>query len=227
MSTYKGQSVGTFGHFGCFSFHYTKNIICGEGGALCINRNLVEKASKAMVMWEKGTNRHDFMMGKIDKYEWIDIGSSYVPNEMACAVLLAQLECAQTITARRLAHYKLYQKGLSELVDKGIIRIPTIPIDCQHNAHIFYIILSNEYMLKHVQNELKAKGISAFTHYIPLHSSPAGLKYGSKSSNSNNSNMIVTNQIYSTLLRLPIWIDMTITEIQFVIDAIKEIVNKI
>ena len=236
MSTYKGQSVGTFGHFGCFSFHYTKNIICGEGGALCINRN-AEKAAKAMVMWEKGTNRYDFIMGKIDKYEWIDLGSSFVPNELSCAILLAQLESAQTITSRRICHYERYLKGLQELSDTGKIRIPSIPSHCQHNAHIFYIILPSKEILKHYQNELKSKGISAFTHYIPLHSAPAGLKYGRVSHSkrqgeeilpreeSLNSSLVVTDEIHHTLLRLPVWIEMTTVEVDFVIEAIKQIAS--
>ena len=139
MSTYKGRPIGSIGHFGCFSFHYTKNVICGEGGAICVNR-FIDHSRRSLVLWEKGTNRYDFMIGKIDKYEWIDIGSSYVPNEVSCAILWAQIEVCDEIHVRRKANYQMYKHGLADLAAKGIIKIPVVPNEVEGNAHIFFIL---------------------------------------------------------------------------------------
>lgn len=217
LSTYKGRQLGTIGDFGCYSFHYTKNIICGEGGALSINRNR-KMAGRAMVLWEKGTNRYDFMMGKIDKYHWIDLGSSYVPNELSCAVLWAQLEHVNDISARRRANFAVYMDGLQDIAAKGIMRIPVIPSDCQSNAHIFFMLFPTRDIRDHYSKELKRRGIAAFSHYVALHSAPAGIKYGRWVGD-----MHVTDEVQHTLLRLPVWVGMTAQEVQSVLDAVREI----
>lgn len=213
--------MGTIGDFGCFSFHYTKNVICGEGGAISINRSS-EYARRALVLWEKGTNRYDFMAGKIDKYEWVDIGSSYVPSEVSCAILFAQLEKSHLITDTRLENFRLYLNGFQDLVQKGIVRVPIIPSYCQHNAHIFYIIFNSNEIKIFVEDELKKKGISAFSHYVPLHSAVAGKRYGR-----THGEMTVTDRVFNGLLRLPIWIGLRLDEINYVIKSVHDAVSLI
>jgi dTDP-4-amino-4,6-dideoxygalactose transaminase len=163
-------------------------------------------------------NRYDFMMGKIDKYHWVDLGSSYVPNELSCAVLWAQLEQANSIGERRIANFNVYLNGLKELADAGAFRIPIIPEGCCTNAHIFYMLFASVGLRQYYEAELKKRGISAFTHYVALHSAPAGLKYGR-----SVGCMDVTNEIQHVLLRLPVWIDMTAAQVQFVLESVKEI----
>ena len=247
MSTYKGRQLGTIGDFGCFSFHYTKNVICGEGGAISINRSSM-LARRALVLWEKGTNRylslccevrhislivlnldtthicmflyasrHDFMAGKIDKYEWIDIGSSFVPSEVSCAILWAQIEHSAEITAARISNFNTYHDGLIELHEKHF-RIPCVPIQCVTNAHIFSLLLPNKELRAFFETEMKRRGVSAFSHYVPLHSSPAGLKFGRVAGD-----MTVTNEVFAGLLRLPLWVGLRIDELQFVINAVKDV----
>jgi dTDP-4-amino-4,6-dideoxygalactose transaminase len=228
LSSYRGRPVGTFGHFGCFSFHYTKNIICGEGGALCINRQTNDigpshdTLERAAVVRDKGTNRTDFLAGKIDRYQWVDVGSSFVLSEASSAILFAQLECAPDITAKRLDLYACYQSSLKELEDTGLMQIPLVPDHCQHNGHIFCIILSSEESLLHYQRKLKALGIDSFAHYTPLHSSPAGIKFGR-----TNGPMTTTERVHKTLLRLPIWVDMTYDELNIVTRAVKTITAEV
>jgi len=217
MSTYKGRLLGTIGDFGCFSFHYTKNVICGEGGAISINRSS-ELARRALVLWEKGTNRYDFMAGKIDKYEWVDVGSSYVPSEVSCAILYAQLEKCESISESRLEKHRYYDQSLRPLADKGFFSIATIPSYCQHNGHIFFIVLADSHMRIIVEEHLKSRGITAFSHYVPLHSSPAGKRFGKV-----GSSMDVTNKVGEGLLRLPIWIGLRLDELNYVIQAIHDI----
>lgn len=219
MSTYKGRPVGSIGDFGCFSFHYTKNVICGEGGAICVNRS-IDFSRRSLVLWEKGTNRYDFMIGKIDKYEWIDIGSSYVPNEVSCAILWAQLEVCDEIHVRRRANYQMYMHGLADLAAKGIIEIPVIPNDVEGNAHIFFIICPSPEKKLFFEKGLKSKGISAFSHYVPLHSAPAGLKFCKSASK-----MDVTDYVYRGLLRLPMWIGLTQQDIEHVIKVMHDIAD--
>lgn len=217
MAKYKGRPLGSIGHFGCLSFHYTKNVICGEGGALSINRS-PEMVRKAMVMWEKGTNRYDFMMGKISKYEWIDVGCSFVPSEISCAVLWSQLEEAQSITNRRLEHFHAYQEAFQPLVERGLMKVSTVPADCIANAHIFFIVLPSVESRQVMEASLRKRGISAFTHYVPLHAAPAGKRFGRV-----GSTMKVTMDVDAGLLRLPVWTDMTTEQVQQVIDAVREI----
>ena len=158
------------------------------------------------------------MMGKIDKYHWVDLGSSYVPNELSCSVLWAQLEQAHSISTRRRANFNVYLEGLAPLVAQGKFRIPVVPQDCETNAHIFYLLFPTVELRKHYETELKRRGVSAFTHYVALHSAPAGLKYGR-----SVGCMDVTNDVQNVLLRLPVWIDMTPGQVQFVLDAMIEI----
>ena len=158
------------------------------------------------------------MMGKIDKYHWIDIGSSYVPNELSCSVLWAQLEEANNISTRRLANFNVYKEGLHEQVAAGKFRIPVIPEGCETNAHIFYLLFPTVQLRKHYEAELKLRGVSAFTHYVALHSAPAGVKYGR-----SVGSMAVTDDVQNVLLRLPLWIDMTPAQVQFVLESVKEI----
>ena len=158
------------------------------------------------------------MMGKIDKYHWVDLGSSYVPNELSCSVLWAQLEQVNSISTRRCANFDAYSEGLKEQVAAGAFRIAELPEGCKTNAHIFYMLLPSVPLRKYYEAELKKRGVSAFTHYVALHSAPAGLKYGR-----SVGPMDVTDKVQHVLLRLPVWIDMTPGQVQFVIDAVKEI----
>ncbi len=161
-------------------------------------------------------NRYDFITGKVDKYHWIDVGSSYVPSEVSCAVLYAQLEECVAITARRVQHFNTYTKYFAKWAERGSFSMPRIPDQCTTNAHIFFVLLRNEDDKLFYETELKKKGISAFAHYCPLHSAPAGLKYGRV-----GSDMTVTDSIHGSLLRLPIWIGMGAEEVKHVIKSVR------
>ena len=176
MSTYKGKALGTIGDFGCYSFHETKNYSMGEGGALVINN--AEYNERAEILREKGTNRAKFFRGQIDKYTWVDYGSSYLPSDLNAAYLWAQLEKADEINNNRLHTWNYYYENLKELEEKGLIELPYIPKGCEHNAHMFYIKLKNlEERTKFIAY-MRENGIACAFHYIPLHSAPAGIKFG-------------------------------------------------
>ena len=176
MSTYKGKALGTFGEFGCFSFHETKNYSMGEGGALLIrDEKYIEDAE---ILREKGTNRSKFYRGQIDKYTWVNQGSSYLPSDMNAAYLWAQLELAEEINDWRLRVWNQYYKELTPLAESGKIELPTVPEGCVHNAHMFYIKAAEIEERTELEKFLKENGIWAVFHYIPLHSAPAGLKFG-------------------------------------------------
>jgi dTDP-4-amino-4,6-dideoxygalactose transaminase len=213
LSTYKGRSLGGIGHFGCLSFHETKNIISGEGGALLINDERFAK--RAEVVREKGTNRSQFFRGEVDKYTWVDIGSSYLPSELVSAFLFAQLEHAGEITARRCHICTAYTTQLASLQQAGKLRLPTF--DRDSNGHMFYIILDNVDIRTRLIAYLKAQGIHPVFHYVPLHSSPAGRKYGR-----NGSTMSVTDNLSERLLRLPLHYEMTDEDVARVSMAIHE-----
>ena len=201
MSTYKGRPLGNFGSFGTLSFHETKNVISGEGGALLVNdASYVERAE---VIREKGTNRSKFFRGQVDKYTWVDIGSSYLPGEIVAAFLAAQLEEAQSITSRRLAIWNQYDAWAGPLETKGLLRKPIVPDDCTHNAHMFYILLPDLASRTRFIEGLKQRGVGAVFHYIPLHSSPAGHRYGRSAES-----LPVTDSISARLVRLPLWIGL-------------------
>jgi len=201
MSTYKDRPLGAIGHIGAYSFHETKNIISGEGGALLVNdARFVERAE---ILREKGTNRGQFFRGQVDKYTWVDIGSSYLPGEVVAAFLWAQMEDAHSITQSRLRIWQRYQEALAPLEDAGRLRRPIIPGHCQHNAHMYYILLESLEKRTEVITHLKNQGVNAVFHYVPLHSAPMGKKYGRVSGELRH-----TDNIANRLLRLPLWVGL-------------------
>ena len=201
MSAYKGRPVGSFGALSTLSFHETKNIISGEGGALLINDQKL--AERAEIIREKGTNRSQFFRGHVDKYTWVDIGSSYLPSELIAAFLWAQMEQAQVITDRRLAIWARYHAAFAPLEQGGIVRRPVIPDHCLQNAHMYYLLLPSLAVRTAFIKTLKDVGIHCVFHYVPLHDSPGGLKYGRV-----GCDMSVTADISDRLVRLPLWIGM-------------------
>jgi len=201
MSSYKGRPLGSIGHMGCLSFHETKNIISGEGGALLLNdSNYLERAE---IIREKGTNRSQFFRGQIDKYTWVDIGSSYLPGEIIAAFLYAQLEEAQAITGHRLAIWQNYHEAFKPLEQAGRIRCPIVPNECSHNAHMYYLLLRDLDDRSQFIERVKAKGINSVFHYVPLHTSPAGEKFGRA-----HGELAVTNEMADRLVRLPLWVGL-------------------
>lgn len=213
LSTYKGKALGTIGHFGCLSFHETKNIISGEGGALLVNdARFVERAE---VIREKGTNRTQFFRGEVDKYTWVDIGSSYLPSELVSAFLYAQLERADEITRQRCRICSAYAEQLAPLEQAGKLRLPRF--DTDSNGHMFYILLDNHTTRTALIKHLKARDIHPVFHYVPLHSSPAGRKYGRTSGN-----MTLTDDLSERLLRLPLHYEMDDADVARVSAAIRQ-----
>jgi dTDP-4-amino-4,6-dideoxygalactose transaminase len=199
---YEDKALGSIGHMGAYSFHETKNYICGEGGALCINDpRFVERAE---IIRDKGTNRKQFFRGLVDKYTWVDVGSSYVPSEISCAFLYAQLELLEEIAARRQASYEFYRRALKPLEVQGLLQLPRIPEDCRSNYHMFYILLRDRRARDGLLDHLKSQDIHAVFHYIPLHSSPMGQKFGY-----SENDLPVTNDVSGRLLRLPLFYDIT------------------
>lgn len=215
MSTYKGQALGTIGDYGCYSFHETKNYSMGEGGAILVkNSNSYEEAE---IIREKGTNRSRFLRGQIDKYSWVAAGSSYLPSDINAAYLYAQLEMADEINLDRLRSWKLYFEKLSELKEKGYIELPYIPKECEHNAHMFYIKVKDLEERTNLINYLKNNEIQTVFHYVPLHSSIAGLKYG----RFNGEDKYTTKES-DRLLRLPMYYGLKLSDIDKVCKYIKK-----
>lgn len=212
-ATYKGRALGTLGAFGALSFHASKNVISGEGGALFVND--ASFSDRADIIREKGTNRSRFLRGEVDKYTWVDIGSSYLPSEIIAALLLAQLERADDINARRVAIWNRYHAALASLQAAGGVRLPSVPVECQHNGHIYFLIFEDLDFKAKVQKALSGKGISASAHYVPLHSSPGGVRFGRVAGS-----MAVTDEAGAGLLRLPTFADMTLDEQSSVIETI-------
>ncbi|NIE74423.1 dTDP-4-amino-4,6-dideoxygalactose transaminase [Pantoea sp. Ap-967] len=198
MSSYKGRALGSIGDLGAYSFHETKNVISGEGGALLVNAR--EQVLRAEVIREKGTDRSRFFRGEVDKYTWQEVGSSFLPGELIAAFLWAQLEEAQAITDNRLATWNAYHAALAGLERQGLLRRPIVPEHCQHNAHMYYVLLAPGIDRQAVLEALKRHEIYAVFHYVPLHSSPAGERYGR-----SHGSMEVTNYSSERLLRLPLW----------------------
>ena len=214
-STYKGKALGTFGDFGCYSFHETKNISMGEGGALLIqNEDLVEPAE---IIREKGTNRAKFFRGQIDKYTWVNYGSSYLPSDMNAAYLWAQLENIDIIQKKRLSVWNRYKEGLSELEKKEYIEFGVIPNECTNNAHMFYIKVRDLENRTDLLNFLKENGIQAVFHYVPLHSAPAGRKFG----RFNGEDRYTTKES-ERLIRLPLFYSISDEEVNFVIEKLRQ-----
>ena len=215
MSTYKGRALGSIGHMGCYSFHETKNITSGEGGALLLNNVMYEE--RANIIREKGTNKSQFCRGHVDKYSWVDIGSSFLPSESMAAFLWAQIGQAESITRRRLEIWNYYHVGFELLENAEKIRRPTIPSGCLHNAHMYYIKCENIRERDLLIRYLEKKSINAVFHYVPLHSSPAGKKYGFFFGFDE-----FTTKTSETILRLPLFYDITNDELDFVMDAVSQ-----
>lgn len=215
MSTYKGKSLGTIGDYGCYSFHETKNYSMGEGGALLIHD--ASKIEDAEIIREKGTNRSKFFRGQIDKYTWMNVGSSYLPSELNAAYLWAQLEQAEQINDRRLAIWNHYNEELECLEKQEYIRRPVIPDGCRHNAHMFYIKAKDLDTRTRLITFLKQQGIQAVFHYIPLHTAPAGQKFGRF-----HGKDIYTTKESEALVRLPLFYSLEDAQVEYIIDKVKE-----
>lgn len=201
MSSYKGRQLGSIGHMAALSFHETKNIISGEGGALLINDDRF--VARAEIIREKGTNRSQFFRGQVDKYTWVDVGSSFLPGEIVAAFLWAQLEEASQINQRRVDLWANYHRRFASLELSGKVRRPTVPQDCDHNAHMYYLLLPDLETRSRVIERLKGKGIQTVFHYIPLHSSPYGTQVGRAVGDMHN-----TERTGECLLRLPMWLGL-------------------
>ncbi|HHT9108062.1 MAG TPA: dTDP-4-amino-4,6-dideoxygalactose transaminase [Candidatus Wunengus sp. YC64] len=216
MSSYKEKALGSIGHMGCYSFHETKNYSCGEGGAILINsEKFVERAE---IIREKGTNRLRFLKGQVDKYTWVDIGSSYLPSELNAAFLYAHLEMAEVVNKKRLCLWDRYYQNLKDLEAKGVLGLPQIPSHCNHSAHMFYIKLKDIEERQNVIKFLKDNGIQTVFHYIPLHSSLAGKRFG----------RFMGEDKYTTieserLLRLPLYYDLTLEEVDYITKHIEKL----
>lgn len=215
MSTYKGKALGTIGDFGCFSFHETKNFSMGEGGALLIRDE--KDVENAEIIREKGTNRAKFFRGQIDKYTWVEKGSSYLPSEMNAAYLYAQLELAQEITANRMATWERYNNAFLELQEAGKVELPYIPDDCTHNAHMFYLKCKDLEERSALIAFLKENDILAVFHYVPLHTAPAGLKYGRFHGEDK-----YTTKESERLVRLPLYYGLEPEKTDYIIEKVKE-----
>jgi len=201
MSTYRGRPLGAIGHLGCLSFHETKNIISGEGGALLINDPAL--AARAEIIREKGTNRSQFFRGQVDKYTWVDVGSSYLPGELIAAFLWAQMEEADDITARRLAIWDRYHQALEPLEQTGRLRRPIIPDGCQHNAHMYYLLLRDLADRTAFIEAMKQQDINCVFHYVPLHTAPRG-----QLAARTDGELPITTDLADRLVRLPLWLGL-------------------
>jgi dTDP-4-amino-4,6-dideoxygalactose transaminase len=216
MATYQGKPLGTIGQLGAISFHETKNVTCGEGGALLVNDpQLIERAE---VLRDKGTNRSSFFRGQVDKYTWIDVGSSYALSDMSAAFLWAQLQKAKPLTRARLSIWERYQQGFAELEERGVVRRPVVPHECVNNAHMYYLLVRDLSERSRVLEQLTERGINAVFHYVPLHSSPAGRRYGRA-----DGRLPITQDVSGRLLRLPLWAGMTDAMVDRVIEEVRAV----
>lgn len=216
---YKGRALGSIGDYGCFSFHETKNYSMGEGGAILINRP--EQIEDAEIIREKGTDRSRFFRGQVDKYTWVNIGSSFLPSDINAAYLMAQLEMADEINENRLQSWARYNEGLQDLAQEGVIELPYIPEECAHNAHMFYIKTKDMEERKALISYLKERNIAAVFHYVPLHSAPAGLRFGRFHGEDR-----YTTKESERLLRLPMYYNLSESDQQKVIDAVHGFYHK-
>lgn len=216
---YKGRALGSIGDYGCFSFHETKNYSMGEGGAILINRP--EQIEDAEIIREKGTDRSRFFRGQVDKYTWVNIGSSFLPSDINAAYLMAQLEMADEINENRLQSWARYNEGLQDLAQEGVIELPFIPEECAHNAHMFYIKTKDMEERKALISYLKERDIAAVFHYVPLHSAPAGLRFGRFHGEDR-----YTTKESERLLRLPMYYNLSESDQQKVIDAVHGFYHK-
>ena len=215
LSTYKGKQLGTIGEFGCYSFHETKNYSMGEGGALLIQKE--DKIEDAEIIREKGTNRSKFFRGQIDKYTWVNYGSSYLPSDMNAAYLYAQLEMADVIFDDRMRSWNQYYETLKPLAEAGKIEVPVVPEDCTHNAHMFYIKAKDLEERTALISFLKEKDILSVFHYIPLHTAPAGQKFGRF-----HGEDVYTTKESERLARLPLYYGLKPEQVSYICDCVKE-----
>jgi len=220
MSTYKGRALGSIGDFGAYSFHETKNIISGEGGALLVRDEAF--GNLAEIIWEKGTDRSQFFRGEVDKYTWQTVGSSYLPGEATAAFLWAQIEEAEAITDGRLEIWNRYHAAFSDMEEDDLCRRPIIPDECQHNAHMYYLLLPNQEVRNAALAQLKKNGVGAIFHYIPLHSSPGGRRYTRTHGHLRN-----TDDLSGRIVRLPLWYGMTGEMVEQVITTTKNVLKEI
>lgn len=218
MASYKGRVLGSIGDLGAYSFHETKNVISGEGGALLVND--ASLAMRAEVIREKGTDRSRFFRGEVDKYTWQEVGSSFLPGELIAAFLWAQLEEAERITEQRLAIWKRYHELLESVEQKGLLRRPIVPVDCQHNAHMYYVLLAPEIDRQRVLAELKKNDIYSVFHYVPLHSSPGGKRYGR-----THGELEVTIKQSERLVRLPMWVGLSNEQQDRVVQVLSNVLS--
>jgi len=218
MSKYKGRALGSIGDLGAFSFHETKNLISGEGGALLVND--ANMSLRAEIIREKGTDRSRFFRGELDKYTWQEVGSSYLPGELIAAFLWAQLEEAQSITNQRLASWNYYDNALESFERAGMLRRPIIPDTCEHNAHMYYILLPDGIDRQKILTDLKQNNIFSVFHYVPLHSSPAGQRYGRV-----HDSMDVTVAQSEKLIRLPLWVGLSQKQQDIVLETLYQSLN--
>ena len=217
QSSFEGRALGSFGHLAALSFHETKNIVSGEGGALLINDpQLIERSE---IVWEKGTDRGRCIRGEVDKYTWQDIGSSFLPGEIIAAFLWAQIEEIENITQQRLAIWNAYHTGLAAAEGDKLLRRPIVPANCQHNAHMYYLLLPDAEQREKFRQALKDSGIHTVAHYLPLHSSPGGLKFAR-----TPGRMDVTDTVADCLIRLPLWVGLE-DNIQSVIARINSLIR--
>jgi dTDP-4-amino-4,6-dideoxygalactose transaminase len=215
LAKYKGRALGSIGHLSCFSFHETKNIISGEGGALLINDpRLVDRAE---VIREKGTNRNRFFRGQVDKYTWVDIGSSYLPGEITAAFLWAQMQEADAITARRVDIWNRYHAAFKSFEQSGRLRCPVVPVDCNHNAHMYYLLLRDLVERTEFIGAMSRYDINCVFHYVPLHSSPAGQRYGRA-----HGSLDVTNLQSERLVRLPMFFELSEAQQERVVETVRK-----
>ena len=210
---YKGKALGTIGDFGCYSFHETKNYTMGEGGALLFQKE--EYLEKAEVLREKGTDRSKFFRGQVDKYRWVDYGSSYLPSELNAAYLFAQLEACDKINKKRMEIYEYYHRNLAVLAEEGRIEQPFVPGECIHNAHMYYIKVRDMEVRTRLIAYLRKKGICSVFHYVPLHSAPAGRRFGRFSGED-----VYTTKESERLLRLPMFYNLEMEDVKQIVDAI-------
>jgi len=213
MSSYRGRPLGAIGQLGCVSFHETKNVICGEGGALLVNES--EWSERAGILHDKGTNREQFLRGQVEKYAWVDLGSSYLTSEINSAFLWAQLEDADAITEKRLAIWNGYHERFAALEEDDKLRRPVVPPNCRHNAHMYYVLVSDRAARDRLIDRLAEQRIQAVFHYVPLHSSPAGLRFGRAVGA-----LPITDSTSDRLVRLPLWVGMGDSHIDRVVDAV-------
>jgi dTDP-4-amino-4,6-dideoxygalactose transaminase len=213
-ASYRGRPLGSQADVACLSFHETKNVMCGEGGALLLNRS--DWVERAEIIQEKGTDRSKFFRGEVDRYTWVDLGSSYLVSDIGAAFLWAQLERAHEITAKRVMLWNVYHEALEALEDDGRLRRPVVPEHCSHNAHMYYVLLEKGIRRDDLIAELGEAGVGAVSHYVPLHSSPAGRRYGRV-----HGSLHVTDDVAERLLRLPLWVRMTADDAAYVVEAIR------